>query len=430
MAIPRFRTEDGSSFCSSCNSQIEGTAVSCPNCGKQFFGEKGAGRCPSCGAANLLGSISCVKCGKMISPKPVEPNPPKEPPPEATPSTDQTETQAEEEQEEEPKEEPKEEPVEEPKEEPKAETVEEQPNKTELEDVKRRRQSLWELSEPFEKVIRSRRRRLAKINALLVRAKERLAEIKGDESGEVGEERAELEEQIALIVEEKEEIVRIEEGIAEMERIYRNLLALQEAELKKKQEALQIRLHSFEEEIEKRDQERIGLKSKEDELRAKEADLQRRVVEFEQRELTLKNQEKELKDKLRVLRKEELEIMKKKFMGESAVPSQKGWPEKEGGVEATLVGESQGAASGKPSEKEKELNLRITELKSELDKVTGEREKLKETNQSLSGNTREVKRLLKILDDLLEKLPDEEIKRFADSEDFRLYEKILELYEL
>ena len=62
--------------------------------------------------------------------------------------------------------------------------------------------------------------------------------------------------------------------------------------------------------------------------------------------------------------------------------------------------------------------------------MTGEREKLKEVNQSRTGNTRDVKKILKILDGLLEKLPDEEIKRFADSEDFRLYEKILEFYEL
>ncbi len=408
MAIPRFRTEDGTSYCSNCDSPVDGVAVNCPSCGKAFDEERDASHCPSCGAPNLIGSISCMKCGKMMKPQRVEPSQPAETSPKEEEPPKPAEPDAEDE--------------------PEEEAPEGKPEQSDMKEAERRRQSLWELSEPFEKVIRSRRKRLAKINALLERARERLAVVEESGSGADSEERAELEEQITEVLEEKEEIVRTEEGIAEMERIYRNLLALQETELEKKQEALKVRLQSFEEEIEKRDNERNSLRSRETELKSKEMALQAKIREMEQRELALANQERELKDKLRALRKEELDMMKKKFMGESTVPTQKGWPGKEGGVEANVVVDGQ--ASAELIEKEKELNLKITELEGELEKVTGEREKLKEVNQSLAGNTRDVKKILKILDGLLEKLPDEEIKRFADSEDFRLYEKILEFYEL
>ncbi|MFQ5884246.1 MAG: hypothetical protein ACE5IO_04020 [Thermoplasmata archaeon] len=410
MAIPRFRTEDGTSYCSNCDSQVDGVAVNCPNCGKPFDEERDASHCPSCGAPNLIGSISCMKCGKMMKPHRVEPSPPAETSPKKEEPPKPTEPDAEDE--------------------PKEEVSEGKPEQSDLKEAKRRRQSLWELSEPFEKVIRSRRKRLAKINALLERAKQRLVVVEESGSAAESEERAELENQITEIMEEKEEIIPIEEGIAEMERIYRNLLSLQETELEKKQEALKVRLQSFEEEIEKRDKERNNLRSRETELRSKESALQSKIRELEQRELALSNQEKDFKDKLRTLRKEELDMMKKKFMGEPAVPTQKGWPGNEGGVEASVIPDGQGQAPGDSSEREKELNLRITELEGELEKVTREKEKPEDVNQSLTGNTTDVKKVLKILDDLLEKLPDEEIKRFADSEDFRLYEKILKLYEL
>ena len=41
-----------------------------------------------------------------------------------------------------------------------------------------------------------------------------------------------------------------------------------------------------------------------------------------------------------------------------------------------------------------------------------------------------MKKLLKILDDLLEKLPAEVINKFAKSKDFKFYEKLLEMYNI
>lgn len=422
MAIPRLRTEDGTTYCSSCNTKIEGLASNCPNCGKSFDANQDATLCASCGVPNLPGSISCLKCGKMLRvATPEKPTPPPEPP----------------------KEEPQPPPLEEkpaevvptppPSEQtqpdgPREPTEEQSEEKKDIEAAKRRTQSLWELSEPFEKVIRSRRRRLAKINYLLRMTKEKLEALGENQTPEDEAERAKLKQQVEEIVGEKEEIVNIEEGIAEMERIYRNLLALQETELQKKQDALKNRLQTFEEKVEEWTQERNGLRSKEDDLKTRETEIRRKLQEIEQRELNIQDREKQLKDKMRDLRREELDIMKMKFTGDSSsLQTKRGWVMKGDGTEAEVVSVD---SSGGPSPDQEEINRRINELEKQVKKAVEEGENLKAVNETFTKNQVELKRILKILDDLLEKLPDNEIKKFADSEDFKLYEKVLEEFEM
>ncbi|MEE9223405.1 MAG: hypothetical protein V3U51_01485 [Thermoplasmata archaeon] len=423
MAIPRLRTEDGRTYCSSCNSVVDGMAVDCPNCGKSFDASQDATRCASCGVPNLPGSISCLKCGKMlrsVNPETLAPpaEPPKEepqPPPleetpaevqPASPLSDQTRSD-----------------------EPSKPTDEEgEEDKKDIEAAKRRTQSLWELSEPFEKVIRSRRRRLAKINFLLERTKEKLSTLEKNQTPEDEAERNKLKQQVEEIMGEKDEIVNIEEGIAEMERIYRNLLALQETELQKKQDALKNRLQTFEEKMGEWSQERNGFRSREEDLKTMEAEIHRKLREIEQRELGIMNREKQLKDKMRDLRREELDIMKMKFTGDSSsLQTRQGWGKKEDGTEAEVVPVD---SSGGPSPDQEEINRRIDELEEEVKTAVEERENLKAVNETFTKNQVEVKRILKILDDLLERLPDKEIKKFADSEDFKLYEKVLEEFEM
>jgi hypothetical protein len=411
MAIPRLRTEDGTSYCSSCNTEVEGMAADCSNCGKTFNENQDATRCPSCIAPNLPGSISCLKCGKMLQTTSFDKPAPAEDPPEEKASSPPPVSP-------------------EPKklEEPEKVTDVEKEEKKDIEDAKKRTQSLWELSEPFEKVIRSRRRRLAKINHLLQMTKEKLSSLEESQSPEDEAERAKLKMQVDQIMSEKEEIVNIEEGIAEMERIYRNLLALQETELQKKQDSLQNRLQTFEEKIEEWAQERNGLKNREQDLTTKESEIQRKLQDIEQRELSLTTREKELKVKMRDLRKEELDMMKMKFTGDSSsLATQKGWVKKGGGAEAEVVPVD---SNGGPVPNQEEIHRRINELEEQVKKAVEERENLKTANVAITEGQAEVKRILKILDDLLEKLPDNEIKKFADSKDFKLYEKVLEKFEM
>jgi chromosome segregation ATPase len=87
---------------------------------------------------------------------------------------------------------------------------------------------------------------------------------------------------------------------------------------------------------------------------------------------------------------------------------------------------------GQLKERELEITTReneVKELKGLLMEKDREIEKLKGSakDSSLEDDT---KRILKILDDLLEKLPEEVVDRFAKSDDYLLYEKVLDLYKI
>ncbi|NIM58207.1 MAG: hypothetical protein GTO16_04600, partial [Candidatus Aminicenantes bacterium] len=92
------------------------------------------------------------------------------------------------------------------------------------------------------------------------------------------------------------------------------------------------------------------------------------------------------------------------------------------------------------------FNNMETNLKEREDEFENLKKKLKELNAVIIEKDREIenlkggeheftvdedtRKLLKILDDLLEKLPEEVVDKFARSDDYLLYEKVLEKYKL
>jgi chromosome segregation ATPase len=75
---------------------------------------------------------------------------------------------------------------------------------------------------------------------------------------------------------------------------------------------------------------------------------------------------------------------------------------------------------------EEEAERREASLKSKLAEVEAELRRMNENLESSSVKVAEMKKVLKIMDDLLEKLPEDVIEEFAQSEDFKIYERILD----
>ncbi|RLF48821.1 MAG: hypothetical protein DRN20_03725 [Thermoplasmata archaeon] len=95
------------------------------------------------------------------------------------------------------------------------------------------------------------------------------------------------------------------------------------------------------------------------------------------------------------------------------------------------------------TKKEEELKKREEEIKKkeeELRKIEEEKEMLERKKKDIERRMaelrkteeeeEEVRKVLKILDDLLEQLPEEVIDKFALSDDFKLYEKVLDRYKV
>jgi chromosome segregation ATPase len=267
---------------------------------------------------------------------------------------------------------------------------------------------IWELAEPFQRVIRLRRKKLEQMNVLLQSAQKRISELESATDEVEMMERSELERQVAQLEEERNEILEIEKGIIEMETIYRNLLSLQETELKRKEDNLKLRLEIFQKEIVRRDKDKKrlldwerSLKEKEEELAKKEGSLENQVEKVERR-IT-----------------EEVEA--RLAEGESGGSAEAQLSKLEEVPDPDLQRENE--------EKIESLGRRIGELEGEMDRIVKAKDVLEDQSRQLSDQNHEMKDVLKRLDALLGELPDNIVQEFAKSKDFEKYEKVLESCE-
>jgi KaiC/GvpD/RAD55 family RecA-like ATPase len=84
------------------------------------------------------------------------------------------------------------------------------------------------------------------------------------------------------------------------------------------------------------------------------------------------------------------------------------------------------------AEKENEYRSKHDQMRAAMQEIeqrmAAEKEEADSTGAIDTGHRAEMARLLKVMDDMLEKLPEDVIESFAKSEDFKLYEKIIRLY--
>ena len=76
--------------------------------------------------------------------------------------------------------------------------------------------------------------------------------------------------------------------------------------------------------------------------------------------------------------------------------------------------------------KEKELQKKIRTLENKLTKLEAEDKEVQEKEKELIADERDLKKVLKVLDELLEHLPDDVVEKFARSKDYKLYDKLME----
>ena len=203
--------------------------------------------------------------------------------------------------------------------------------------------------------------------------------------------------------------MKIEYGIAEMERIYRNIIATQEKELRAKEDALKERLEAFREELGKRDAEKASLVERERELERRERELAAKLTDVEARA--------QWRPPPREASPESEEVTKDQWLAAQREIQ-----------EALLkLRGTEGEASHVPTATVvRDLRMRVNELEEAMEKVAEEKNRLDREMTDLRGAEAEVRDVLRVLDELLGKLSDEEIERFARSDAFRRYERLLE----
>jgi FtsZ-binding cell division protein ZapB len=76
--------------------------------------------------------------------------------------------------------------------------------------------------------------------------------------------------------------------------------------------------------------------------------------------------------------------------------------------------------------REQELQMKIDELEEKLAKTISEEKDIRKEETEIVSDMNKLKKVLKVLDDLLENLPDEIVEKFAKSNDYKEYEELMD----
>ncbi len=445
------KTYDGRYYCLECGSEVSADDEKCPSCGQDLTEEVKAFNCPSCGAPVEFGSQECENCGRKF--KIVTPEKQKEEKPLIQGDEEflsrlldwgrkkyETET------------------VEDIEEKKEAEQVfkvivgaEAAPqDKNAIEELKttaeekekiiKREADIGRIAEPLYNLITSRKKAIDEAEAQLIELRQKLDELKGSKKDKDKKKEKDIKRRIKKLEKEKHDLENIENGIKTIETVFKQLMAAHERQLAEKEAELEKRLKEFRKEMERRQKEKLALKKKEEELNRREKELEKRVAEIADREIRLAQREEEVKRELESLKKDHETLQniveqEKEMEGNEGFSEEEKekWLEEQRRLQAEIFQLRTGKDSGNLEEGDYKgldaaLKEKIKKLEDELIRIQDDRELMRERLEQAEEVEAEVKRILKILDDLLENLPDEIIEKFANSEDFKLYEKILDRY--
>ncbi|TLZ58520.1 MAG: hypothetical protein E6K17_00455 [Methanobacteriota archaeon] len=385
----RALTPSGAAYCSECGADALEGGDRCTRCKRPFEGVLEAVRCAFCGAILFRNATECYHCGRKVPAAEIEAS-------EESyfekllDSTRQSAGAARS---------PAVEPLPPPGENP-ADSV------------------VWRLSEPFQKILLNRKKRIEQMDVLVERARRRIRMLESSNNPIEIREREELKRQVEEILVEREDIIRIEEGIVEMERIYRNILQLQQSQLRDREDSLKGRMEAFRKELERRDQEKAEIKEREADLTRREDEFRSMLDRLRERERDLDGREARLSEMIKGIEDRSRQIAAKEddVRRRIQVAAMRGGP-----TEITIQA---------PDAEMRDLKLRITELEEQMEHLTEEKNRLRTQHDRMSALQDDVKAVLKHLDELLEKLPEAEIKKFAKSKEFSAYEKVLDSYGL
>jgi len=321
----------------------------------------------------------------------------------------------------------------------------------EREEFERREDSIQQMAQPLRKALDLRKESLDELER---KYKGLQAELRGlsEEDLDSEKKRSNIERQLAEITVERNSIQRLEENIGNMDQAYRQLLKRHSAEIKEKEENLNERLKAFKGEMERREKEKERLKAREDFLENKEKELTARIESLKERESSLRRTEERMRHEIVALETERkglgelkapvsgIRVAKGKWMVDSeelasvlrrSKKLRDDWLEEQRKIQesiavgeggAQVVAETEARIEGK----EEELKLKIQELESRLARAAAEERSIAAEEREVVSDINKLKKVLKVLDDLLENLPDDVVARFAKTKDYREYEELMD----
>ena len=375
-----------------CMTEVDADVERCPSCDVVFDGEVRVFACPRCRSVLVLGTSECAQCGMRFRMKSLRQG-------EGMPDEEADIAGSS-------------------QEEPPDDTAEEpaQPKFSDEQEAK-----LEELVRNMEGLADDRKEILSRMEGRLAEEKERLADLA---RRDIETPRMELVEAAVLsLADEMQDLINLHSSMMGIADEISSLVdsfdlsgGAKERGLAAK--ALKSRFESMGGNAEE-------LQAREKQLEKREGMVDKKIRGYAQKSKELEERERELAETLeRVVReKAELEELKE---DEGTKPDD--WPERTAAVERLtalhdLVSGSEGEA-GEPGETT--LDETLSQLEATVRAVVKARTALEDKLRASVESEDEVKRLLKILDGLLGQLPEAAVEAFTKSEEFALYERVLD----
>lgn len=408
----------GETFCLSCNEPVDRSASKCPSCNSDLDSEVKAFRCPKCQRAIALGEPLCPGCGLKFKVKTLKTK--------ESPGDDQFLARL----------------IEwgkVPKESPEGPdlpaTEAERPpaakGKADLEQLRRTIGDLManrsEMLERMQRRIEDEKQRLA-----------RISKMEGD-PGSAGQ----VEAEIMSLADEMADITMLQAHMESLSDEISSLLNSVEVSGPVKErglaaKALRLKLNEKEKELEE-------LRSREDELKKREEMVDRKIQSYAQKKKQLDQDEQGLKEQLLKLDEERQSLERIKAAALSAktdgakdvareewLAEQARLAKRISGLQSSVVKHRTGAEPtvDEIEQAEKSIDASISNLESEISFLIGEKADLQKKISEASIIDEDMRALLKVLDQLLGQLPEEVVDKFAKSDEFAIYERVLDRFKV
>jgi len=423
-------TRTGEAYCLSCHQMVDRDATKCQGCLSELTSEVKAFPCPKCRTVIALGVSECPTCGLRFKVKTIRPR--------ETPEDDQflvkliewgkdggPKVHAESAR-----------PAVVPAQEPtaaEAPAATPPPAKAESQDLTK----LALLKDSIKDLMANRSQMLERMERRIEEEKARLAKIAVmDESTS---DASHIEAEIVALADEMADITMLQAHMESLSDEVTSLLDSVDISDAAKQRGLAAR--ALKKKLEAKEKEVEELKSKEEQLVKREEMVDRKIHAYAQKKKELDDRESELQSRLSDLEKEreKLEGLHSEASGASTEMERERarteWLEEQKTLKQRLLGMNvsitahrlgKDAAEEDMRNLETDLNATINQLEEQIGTLISEKVDLQAKIQSATVVDEDLRKLLKVLDQMLGQLPEDAIERFSKSDDFTLYERILD----
>jgi DNA repair exonuclease SbcCD ATPase subunit len=334
------------------------------------------------------------------------------------------------------------------------------------EEIQKLEKQMMSLGKPFESILERNLMNITLVDKELDEKNSQLDRMEREKGKFTDSMRAKLKDEIEDLEKKRSAMKVYESNIMMLGGAFRKVLGHQQGELYKWENDLKKRVSAFQKEVEMRRKQKESLKKKEDALDKREEELSHRFLDLKSRENELKVREDMLKKRIKDLekREEELKAWESEFEAsreiESPIAQAEGtkgefskeeWLKQQRRFQADMInmtGTAYKAGNMMPGSEMIEAGFKNEEegLKKREEEMETIKQKMEDLNriiiekdreiESLKGGAQgftmdeETREILRILDDLLENLPDNIVDQFARSDKYLLYERVLEKYKL